>query len=136
MNDIEFLAWIRDRLVSVHGEDIHMDYMRRFNRIIDAMPTPPVPQYEDVEVVAWQCPTCKRLYSDREHSKTLSACCDIANEQDTLVKLTGTYRREVKKVKRREEITMSDSAEWRSIHDDSKIPEDTSEGHFFYEWEE
>lgn len=63
----------------------------------------PKPQYEDVEVVAWQCPTCDRLYSDEFIDRKFpSVCCNVANSHKTLIKLTGTYRREIKpKIKHR-----------------------------------
>lgn len=88
----------------------------------------PVPQYEDVEETVRV-----GLYPDGGYSVSPG----IWNGDYPIVEGKLTYRRPIKpKVKRREEITMSDSAEWRPIRDDSKIPEVTSKGHFFYEWEE
>ena len=41
MNDLEFLQWIHDRMVFVHGENKNVDYLHRLRRII-AAPTDPV----------------------------------------------------------------------------------------------
>lgn len=38
MNDKEFLQWIHDRLVDVHGEDMYFDYMWKLRSIIAATP--------------------------------------------------------------------------------------------------
>ncbi len=35
MTDTEFLNWIYERLVHVHGESPNVDYMHRLKRIID-----------------------------------------------------------------------------------------------------
>lgn len=37
MNDKEFLMWVYERLVHVHGENPNSDYMHRFQRIIKSM---------------------------------------------------------------------------------------------------
>jgi hypothetical protein len=48
-----------------------------------------------------------------------------------------SYTREVKpKVKQREEIEIGSDAMWHSVHSNSGIPDNTKNGHFFYEWEE
>ena len=38
MKDKEFLQWIHDRLVEVHGENKDYDYMHRLRRIIESLP--------------------------------------------------------------------------------------------------
>lgn len=38
MNDREFLMWLHERLVSVHGEDACFDYMHKLRAIIKATP--------------------------------------------------------------------------------------------------
>lgn len=38
MNDREFLIWIHQRLVKVHGESELVDYMHRLRKIIEATP--------------------------------------------------------------------------------------------------
>jgi hypothetical protein len=38
MNDREFLIWLHARLVTVHGEDQLLDYMRKLRAIIRATP--------------------------------------------------------------------------------------------------
>lgn len=38
MNDRRFLAWLHERLECVHGENPHLDYMRRLREIIMATP--------------------------------------------------------------------------------------------------
>jgi len=35
MTDLDFLGWIYERLVNVHGESPNRDYMHRLRRIID-----------------------------------------------------------------------------------------------------
>lgn len=37
MKDKEFLQWIHDRLVDIHGEDPDFDYMHKLKSIIDNM---------------------------------------------------------------------------------------------------
>ena len=37
MRDSEFLQWIHDRMVNVHGEDGQIDYLHRLRGIIDNM---------------------------------------------------------------------------------------------------
>lgn len=38
MNDVDFLCWIHERLVNVHGEDPLFDYMHRLRDIIANTP--------------------------------------------------------------------------------------------------
>jgi hypothetical protein len=35
MSEKEFLQWIYDRLVNIHKENPHMDYMWKFKELID-----------------------------------------------------------------------------------------------------
>jgi hypothetical protein len=37
MSDTEFLQWVHDRLVMVHGENVFVDYMHRLRRIIASL---------------------------------------------------------------------------------------------------
>jgi len=38
MKDKEFLIWLHERLMNVHGEDIYVDYMHKLRAIISATP--------------------------------------------------------------------------------------------------
>ena len=38
MEDKRFLIWLHQRLVHVHGEDTHYDYMWKLRSIIEAIP--------------------------------------------------------------------------------------------------
>lgn len=38
MTDREFLMWLHERLVNVHGEDECFDYMHKLRAIINAIP--------------------------------------------------------------------------------------------------
>ena len=38
MNDIEHLQWIKNRLVNHYSEDANIDYLKRFQTIIDFLP--------------------------------------------------------------------------------------------------
>ena len=38
MKDRDFLLWLHERLVKVHGESPYYDYMHRFREIIAAIP--------------------------------------------------------------------------------------------------
>ena len=37
MNDRDFLIWVHERLVNVHGEDRLVDYMHKFRAIINSI---------------------------------------------------------------------------------------------------
>lgn len=37
MDDLEFLKWIYERMVMVHGENQNADYMKRFRRLLADM---------------------------------------------------------------------------------------------------
>jgi hypothetical protein len=93
----------------------------------------PKPVMETVEVKRWAKVSNKTgsiICFGEEDNKPQTA--DFGNY--TIFKLTGTYQRPVKeKVKRREEIKLSDSAEWHIKDADAGFGR---HGKFFYEWEE
>lgn len=37
MDDLDFMKWIYERMVEVHGEDPNLDYMRRFRSLLIKM---------------------------------------------------------------------------------------------------
>jgi hypothetical protein len=47
--DKEFLQWIHDRLINVHGENEHFDYMHKLRAVIDR--TPPDQSYKPIPIV-------------------------------------------------------------------------------------
>ena len=55
MNDSEFIAWIRDRLHHVHGENINADFMHRLKKISDEIKELPLPKY------AWSLSELRRM---------------------------------------------------------------------------
>ena len=38
MNDKEFLKWIHERLIEVHGENRNVDYMHKLRSVIESTP--------------------------------------------------------------------------------------------------
>lgn len=94
----------------------------------------PTPQYEEVEVVRWgvywkNSKTLEGTYETEEEAKKEAG--DLAAY---IVKLTGTYRREVKpKVKRREEIEPGHDWLWENPDMLSKRPENSK---CYFEWYE
>lgn len=90
----------------------------------------PAPQHEDVEVVRSMCGNCEKIY--KTDIEAVGCCFETATCEAPLIRLAGTYRREVKpKVKRREEI-MPDCSVKFACND--IVP--TTGVKFFAEWEE
>jgi len=89
------------------------------------------PQTETVEVKRWVA------ISNSDGKETLyeGKPSFVGDARFTCFELTGTYEREVNpKVRHREEIDFprGEAPVFRSVHADSKIPADISNGHFFY----
>jgi hypothetical protein len=86
----------KEALEQIAATDTFSGYSATQNIAVAALNPPP--QFEEVPVVRWECQGCGVIYSKEIKS---GVCCEGYN----LVKLTGTYKREVKpKVRRREEL--------------------------------
>jgi hypothetical protein len=54
MDDTEFLNWIYERLVRVHGETPNRDYMHRFRRLIDGKTDAQSKLRDEILAVMWR----------------------------------------------------------------------------------
>lgn len=45
MNDVDFLNWIADRFVNVHGESPNVDFVQKLRRIAIDLKSPPESEY-------------------------------------------------------------------------------------------
>lgn len=71
MTDKEFLLWIYNRMLYKHGEDMCLDYMRRFRNIIDSMQEGPVSEdlEEEIQKHLKECLNVKFPTTDIESIK-------------------------------------------------------------------
>lgn len=89
LNDKEFLQWIYDRLLNVHGENKHYDYMHRLRAIIKAVheniPWKPKDKPEKVNLVCSQsgktslCNNCVHSSEHNEIPGCNNNCTEIEN---------------------------------------------------------
>ena len=93
----------------------------------------PKPVMETVEVKRWVVIDS----TGNEGTYTQESIAREFGSNSIVLELSNSYQRPAPvKVKRHEEITLDNEAQWRSVHADSKIPKDASIGHFFFEWED
>ena len=67
MKDVEFMNWLHERLILVHGENRNLDYMHRLREIIAKMETSLHPLMTQEEVAVALRVTTKRLKNWREN---------------------------------------------------------------------